>query len=140
MKKTLAEVVNGYEPFVVADVAKDKGAALYVAVNDFKMQAFVAGMKFFGPEISVLELPAWDTLPYDRVSPNVDVVAKRVTSLATLAAGPKKPFVLVTTVAGMMGKLPPKSYFEASSFAITLRFSNIFVSCSLSSSLLVSRI
>lgn len=118
MNKTLAEVVNGYEPFVVADIAKDKGAALYVAVNDFKMQAFIAGMKFFRPEMQVLELPAWDTLPYDRVSPNVDVVAKRVVTLASLTAGVKKPFVLVTTVAGMMGKLAPKSYFEESSFAI----------------------
>ena len=32
-----------------------------------------------------MEFPAWDCLPYDRVSPNAAVVAQRMTALSRLA-------------------------------------------------------
>ena len=47
-----------------------------------------------------MEFPAWDCLPYDRVSPNAGVVAQRMTALSRLARvkGRDKPSVLLTTV------------------------------------------
>ncbi len=44
-------------------------------------------LAFFAPATAVLTLPAWDCLPYDRVSPNPDISARRMATLAALAAG-----------------------------------------------------
>ena len=35
----------------------------------------------------MLTFPAWDCLPYDRVSPNADIVSRRIDVLTRLAAG-----------------------------------------------------
>ncbi len=38
-----------------------------------------ADLSFFAPEVERLEFPAWDCLPYDRVSPHAGVLAQRMT-------------------------------------------------------------
>ena len=49
------------------------------------MAALARALAFFAPEIEVLEFPAWDCQPYDRVSPHAGVVAQRMTALSRLA-------------------------------------------------------
>ena len=49
-----------------------------------------ARSRFFAPDIEVLEFPAWDCLPYDRVSPHAGVVAQRMTD-AVAARAPQGP-------------------------------------------------
>ena len=64
------------------------------------MATLSRALGFFAPDIEVLEFPAWDCLPYDRVSPHAAVVAQRMTALARLARvkGRDRPAVLLTTV------------------------------------------
>ena len=40
-------------------------------------------IRFFAPDIVVLPFPAWDCLPYDRVSPKSDLVSLRLATLAS---------------------------------------------------------
>ena len=40
----------------------------------------------FIPSLNVLTFPAWDCLPYDRVSPNGEIVSRRIDTLTRLAA------------------------------------------------------
>ena len=56
------------------------------------MAALSRALSFFGPDIQTLEFPAWDCLPYDRVSPNASVVAQRMTALSRLGKreGPRQ--------------------------------------------------
>ena len=49
------------------------------------MAALARALAFFAPDIEVLQFPAWDCLPYDRVSPHAGVVAQRMTALSRLA-------------------------------------------------------
>jgi len=49
-----------------------------------RMAGATRALAFFGPDIAVLEFPAWDCLPYDRVSPIASVVAQRMTALSRL--------------------------------------------------------
>ena len=49
------------------------------------MARFAAALAFFHPEIEVLTFPAWDCLPYDRVSPNGEIVSRRIDTLTRLA-------------------------------------------------------
>ena len=89
----LAGVADGAEALVVADLARAiaSGAnppAISVAVvcrDGSRMAALSRALAFFAPDIEVLEFPAWDCLPYDRVSPHPAVVAQRMITLARLA-------------------------------------------------------
>ena len=105
---TLAQVADGAEGLVLADLARAIAArrdapAISLAVicrDGQRMAQLSRALSFFGPDIVTMEFPAWDCLPYDRVSPNAGVVAQRMTALSRLARvkGRDKPSVLLTTV------------------------------------------
>src|SRR6185437_9227785 len=87
---TLAQVADGAEGLVLADLARAIAArpdapavSLTVICRDGqRMAALTRSLAFFGPDILAMEFPAWDCLPYDRVSPNASVVAQRMTALS----------------------------------------------------------
>jgi transcription-repair coupling factor (superfamily II helicase) len=64
----------------------------------------------------VLDFPAWDCLPYDRVSPNPEISARRMATLAVLADGLPGPFVLLTTLNAATQKVPAREVVRAASF------------------------
>ena len=74
------------------------------------MAALGRTLSFFAPDIEVLQFPAWDCLPYDRVSPHGGVVAQRMTVLSRLARikGRDKPAVLLTTVNAALQRVPAR--------------------------------
>ncbi|HWP88718.1 MAG TPA: hypothetical protein VNM70_12600, partial [Burkholderiales bacterium] len=82
----LAQVADGAEGLVLADLARAIAAgkdapAVSLAVicrDGQRMAALSRALTFFGPDIEIMEFPAWDCLPYDRVSPNAAVVAQRM--------------------------------------------------------------
>ncbi len=80
---TLAGIADGAEGLVLADLAraiaaraKPPAISLAVVCRDGpRMATLSRALAFFAPDIEVLEFPAWDCLPYDRVSPHAAVVA-----------------------------------------------------------------
>src|SRR6201982_4274842 len=60
---------------------------LHVCRDDGRMARFAAALAFFHPELDALTFPAWDCLPYDRVSPNAEIVSRRIDTLTRLATG-----------------------------------------------------
>src|SRR3546814_3845896 len=80
---------------------------LHVALDDTQAARLADCLAFFAPEVEVLVFPAWDCLPYDRVSPHRDIVARRLDVLTRLMqpVGAKKsgrPQVVVTTVNALL--------------------------------------
>ena len=65
-----------------------------------RMATLSRALAFFAPEIEVLEFPAWDCLPYDRVSPHAAMVAQRMTDAgaARPRQRPRQPAIVLTTV------------------------------------------
>ncbi|WP_417626768.1 transcription-repair coupling factor [Pararhodobacter aggregans] len=98
------------------EVAKRGAPLIHVARDDKRLEAMRRALAFFAPDLVVLTLPAWDCLPYDRVSPNPEIVARRMATLAALAQGVPGPFVLLTTLNAAMQKLPARETVAASSF------------------------
>src|ERR1051325_9396009 len=98
---TLANVADGAEGLVIADLAKAVAArpnapatsAAVICRDGSRMAALARSLAFFAPEIEVPQFPAWDCLPYDRVSPHSGIVAQRMTTLSRLARlqGREKP-------------------------------------------------
>ena len=115
---TLANVADGAEGLVVADLARAVAArtnapatsALVVCRDGPRMAALARALLFFAPDIEVLQFPAWDCQPYDRVSPHAGIVAQRMTALSRLARikGRDKPAVLLTTVNAALQRVPTR--------------------------------
>ncbi|RYE74663.1 MAG: transcription-repair coupling factor, partial [Hyphomicrobiales bacterium] len=69
------------------------------------------------PGHPVLTLPAWDCLPYDRVSPNGVTIAARMTALSTLTSESTRGAVVLTAVNALIQKLPPVDVVAGMSLA-----------------------
>ena len=106
---TLAGVPTGFEPWLLADLARAaKTRAVFVAPDEAAMRAIAATAPMFAPELEVLTFPAWDCLPYDRASPTLQVMAERMATLYRLQQPVKGPQLLITTAnAAMQRTLTP---------------------------------
>ena len=91
-------------------VRRDKKPALFIARDDARAAAFQAACRFFAADIPVLMLPAWDCLPYDRVSPSRTLAARRAGALYFLTTlDQSQPYIIVTTISAAMQNVPPRS-------------------------------
>src|SRR6185436_19587832 len=88
----VAGLPEGADALALAELARTTGGQdiLHVARDGQRLERLQDGLRFFAPEREVLVFPAWDCLPYDRMSPHPDIVAERLETLVRLAA-PKKP-------------------------------------------------
>jgi transcription-repair coupling factor (superfamily II helicase) len=115
---TFANVADGAEGLVIADLARAVAArtgapatsALVICRDGPRMAALARALAFFAPKIETLQFPAWDCLPYDRVSPHATIVAQRMTVLSRLARikGRDKPAVVLTTVNAALQRVPAR--------------------------------
>ena len=81
---TIGGVPEGYEGILLNDLILLDKPILFVARDDRRMHSIKASFELFGNMNNVLEFPAWDCLPYDRVSPKNDIVASRIKTLSSL--------------------------------------------------------
>ncbi|MBS0253754.1 MAG: transcription-repair coupling factor [Proteobacteria bacterium] len=99
---TLAGLARGSQPLVMADLARAAavrgGRAVFIAADEAAMRALAEAAGFFAPELQVIELPAWDCLPFDRASPALSTSARRLAALQALQAPRNGPQLLVTTI------------------------------------------
>jgi len=96
---------------------------LHVCRDDGRMARFAAALGFFHPGLSVLTFPAWDCLPYDRVSPNGEITSRRIDTLTRLgtrlaSAGQAPPLAVLTTVNALVQLAPPRRLFEGRVLAL----------------------
>ena len=85
-----------------------------------RMATLSKALSFFAPEVQLLEFPAWDCLPYDRVSPNAVAIAQRMTTLSRLARvrGRDKPSVLMTTVNAALQRVPARDFVAVGALSV----------------------
>jgi transcription-repair coupling factor (superfamily II helicase) len=110
-------VADGYEAFAIAAIAENLGdkPIVFVARDGQRLPAIAETLAFAAPGLAVLELPAWDCLPYDRVSPGSDAAARRLDALAAmahLAGNPQRAVVLVSANA-LLQRMPPAEVIGA---------------------------
>ncbi len=81
----LGGVPDGYDGLVLSALARAaagrKHALIFVARDARRMMMSARTLEFFAPDVEKLIFPAWDCVPYDRVSPNAEVSARRMSAL-----------------------------------------------------------
>src|SRR5947209_8367119 len=125
---TFANVAEGAEGLVVSDLARSLAArpkppavSLAVVCRDgARMQQLARALEFFAPDLPVLQFPAWDCQPYDRVSPHGGILAQRLTTLARLSrlAGSDKPLIVLTTVNAIVQRVPAREMIAAQALSV----------------------
>ncbi|GLF99347.1 transcription-repair coupling factor [Streptomyces yaizuensis] len=73
-------------PFALAALARDSGrTVLAVTATGREAEDLAAALRTLLPEEGVVEYPAWETLPHERLSPRSDTVGRRLAVLRRLA-------------------------------------------------------
>ena len=111
---------EGLDALTVAErMAASGGVGLFVARDLGRATEFSQALAFFAGDLEVLDFPAWDCLPYDRLSPSSSVSAARMATLTRLshrAPDDRTPLLIVTTVAGAIQRTPPRTMTDSAGF------------------------
>lgn len=102
---------------ILKEIERQSGAALHIARDDKRLEAMRAALAFFAPDLPVFVFPGWDCLPYDRVSPNADISAARMATLAALVHQMPARFVLLTTLNAATQKVPARKILREAAFS-----------------------
>ena len=86
---------------------------LFVARDDVRATRTADALAFFAPAVECLSFPAWDCLPYDRVSPLAEVVSRRIDTLTRLLDPRPRGAgrVVLSTVSAVLQRVPPGRAF-----------------------------
>ena len=113
---TIAGLPEGADALALAELARSTGGQdiLHVARDGQRLERLQDGLRFFSPDREVLVFPAWDCLPYDRLSPHPDIVAERLETLSRLAAprpagSPAR--IILASVGAALQRVPPKDLY-----------------------------
>ncbi|MBD0416431.1 transcription-repair coupling factor [Oryzicola mucosus] len=114
-------VAEGFEAFALVQAAAEAAPdapLVFVARDGQRLPAIRDALAFAAPQIPVLELPAWDCLPYDRVSPGSEVAGRRLDAMAAIAALRDKPHraIVLTTANALLQRMPPADLVQAQVF------------------------
>ncbi|HEX6143546.1 MAG TPA: transcription-repair coupling factor, partial [Geminicoccaceae bacterium] len=114
----VVNAIEGVDALHLAAAVRDApgGQLMHVARDGGRAAHLAELLGFFAPDIEVVSLPAWDCLPYDRVSPNADVMARRLEALARLLEGRDGPQLILTTVNALVQKVPGPDVLGAGLF------------------------
>ncbi|MEO1027241.1 MAG: transcription-repair coupling factor, partial [Pseudomonadota bacterium] len=114
---TVGGAPEGFDAaFLLDEMARSDGPVVHVARDDKRLSAMREALRFFAPQMPVIAFPGWDCLPYDRVSPNADISATRMATLAGLVHGMPKRFVLLTTLNAATQRVPARSVLQEAAF------------------------
>ncbi len=104
---------EGWDAFLLAQRRQEyAGPILHVTRDDARMARLAEALAFAMPEAEILRFPAWDCLPYDRVSPNAALISERIATLTRLLDKPSGPRFVLTTVNALVQRVPPRTAFR----------------------------
>ncbi len=114
---TISGAPEGFDAqLILAEIYKAGAPVVHVARDDKRLAAMRSALAFFAPDMPVITFPGWDCLPYDRVSPNAELSATRMATLAALVHGIPDRFVLLTTLNAATQRVPARSVLREASF------------------------
>ena len=119
----IAGAPPGVDAILLGEVVAADKRLIHVARDDARMSGLAEAVQFFNPDAAILTFPAWDCLPYDRVSPNGEVVSRRIDTLARLAKpgnGATGALLVITTINAILQRVPVAATFPSAVFEATV--------------------
>jgi transcription-repair coupling factor (superfamily II helicase) len=121
-RATAGGVPEGYDALLLGELARHAGAPILHAARDGnRLATLEEALAFFAPDVRTLCFPAWDGVPYDRVAPNAETIARRIATLAELSQrGPNetKPLIVLTTVSALLQRVPPREFIASANLKL----------------------
>lgn len=116
----LSGIPQGFDALVLSDLARKNGTHVHIATDEMKVARIKEAVSIFAPDLEVLVFPAYDTVPYDRVSPRPDIVGLRIDTLTKLIApsNSKVSRLILASAAAVMQRVPEKSFFTDTSLTL----------------------
>ena len=112
VRTLVAGVPEGLDGQVLAEIARTSPSRrlIHVARDDLRLSAAAEAIRFFDGDARIVRFPAWDCLPFDRVSPRTGIVAARLRALARLIElkDDGRPVIVLTTVNGALQRVPAR--------------------------------
>src|SRR6266702_1196440 len=109
-----ARLHGSSDALALARAAQSSRPAVVFCAQATDAQRLKDEIAWFAPQLSVLLLPDWETLPYDHFSPHHDLVSER---LATLYRIMREDFdVAIVPAAPALTRLGPPSFLAGHSF------------------------
>ncbi|NCC02588.1 MAG: transcription-repair coupling factor [Proteobacteria bacterium] len=121
-KQRISGVPAGHDARLILDLAVRAGRQpiVYVATDEVKAALLIETIGFFSPDLEVIPFPAWDCLPYDRISPHPDIASQRIAALMRLKRPFDKPALIVTTVNALIQRVVPPEALDKQAFAVSV--------------------
>ena len=118
-RTVLSGLPTGLDALLLPALAEAAGGrgVVHVALDDQQLATLASQIEFFAPGLEVIRFPAWDCLPYDRVSPSADILAWRMAALSTLAQKPSAPHLVLTTVNAVLQRVVTPEAVVGATFA-----------------------
>ena len=86
MQQNIFGCVEGAQSYYLAKYSVIGKPIIYLSRNDVELKQVASGLLLFEPNAEVYSLPAWDCVPYDRLSPHGDITGERISTLSKLAS------------------------------------------------------
>lgn len=119
--ETISGAPEGYDAFLLLQCfERTKRPVLHIARDDQRLEMMRNAIRFFSPTTKLRTFPAWDCPLYSKISPNLNLMAKRLGTLAAITRA-RQPFVVLTTANAVVQFLPPRSAVIDSCFTASVR-------------------
>lgn len=109
-------------PLAITQAAQSySGLSLVIAPDTASAHQLELDLKFFtkgSPDLPVLVLADWETLPYDTMSPHQDIISDRLNTLYRLPSVSKG--ILVVPITTLLQRLMPVSYLLGNSLMVSI--------------------
>jgi transcription-repair coupling factor (superfamily II helicase) len=103
------ELYGGALSLAIAEAARrSAGPVLVLAAGAREAERIGEELRFFAADLPVLDLPDYETLPYDVFSPHPDITSQRLATLAALPGLARG--IVVLAVGALMMRLPPPGF------------------------------
>jgi transcription-repair coupling factor (superfamily II helicase) len=102
---------------LVEHAASESAGLIHIARSETRAARLHRAAIALAPDFHPVLLPAWDCLPYDRISPSREVMGLRMAAVHRLAERARAPVLAIASVDAAMQRLPPPSSWTS----ITLR-------------------
>jgi len=111
---TYGQLYGCAQSLAIANLALKRSNPIAVITADVNQaQLLQHELNFFiSGKCKILELPDWETLPYDIFSPHQDIISQRLTTLYQLS-DMQSGDILILPVSTLLQRLPPKTYIKS---------------------------